>query len=396
MEIDRIQEALREEGIDGWLLYDFHGLNPVATSLIGFPADKFMTRRWYYFIPTEGTPMGLFHAIEWSHFQHLPGERITYRSWKEIEGGLKRILGGASRIAMEYSPECAIPYVSRVDAGTIELVRRLGPEVVTSADLVSAFEARWTPERLQSHMEAADHLYRIKDEAFEEVGRRLCSDGQTDEYSIQQFMWKRFHEAGMTSDSPPIVSVNAHSADPHFIATEKDHAQIRPGDFLLLDMWARMDRPGTVYGDITWTGYAGETIPEEHQKIFDIVRGARDAAIAFVRSRHAAGDLPRGWEVDDVARNHIKERGYEQQFLHRTGHSINYEVHGNGAHIDNLETKDERRILTRTCFSIEPGIYLEGRFGVRSECDVYVDEDSVRVTGPLQDSLIRIPAGAAG
>jgi Xaa-Pro aminopeptidase len=391
MEIGRIQEALREQGVDGWLLYDFHGINPVAQSIVEFPPDKFMTRRWYYFIPAEGEPTGLVHAIEWSHFQQLPGERIIYRSWREIESGLERILQGVGKLAMEYSPECAIPYVSRVDAGTVELVRRLGPEVVTSADLVSAFEARWTPERLESHLEAVGHLHRIKDEGFEEIGRRLRADGRTDEYAIQQFMYKRFADAGMITDSPPIVSVNAHSADPHFIATEKDHAAIRPGDFVLFDMWAKMDRPGTVYGDITWTAYAGGTVPEEHRDIFEIVSGARDAAIAFLKERHAAGNLPMGWEVDDVTRNHIRERGYEERFLHRTGHSINYEVHGNGAHIDNLETRDERRILTRTCFSIEPGIYLEGRFGVRSECDVYVDESGVRVTGPLQEAVIPIP-----
>ena len=391
METERIQEALQEQGLDGWLLYDFHGLNPVALSVLGFPPDQFLTRRWYYMIPASGEPQGLVHSIEASYFEALPGERVRYRSWGEIEVGLAAMLEGRRRVAMEYSPECAIPYVSRVDAGTVELVRRLGAEVVSSADLVSAFEARWTSERLESHLEVVGLLDRIKDEGFAEVARRLRQDGQTDEYAIQQFLWKRFQEEGMTSDSPPIVSVNAHSADPHFIATAEDHAPIRPGDFLLLDMWAKMERPEAVYGDITWTGFAGEPIPERHREIFEIVRGARDAAIAFVAERHASGELPRGWEVDDVARAYIRERGYEEQFLHRTGHSINFEVHGNGAHIDNLETKDERRILSRTCFSIEPGIYLEGQFGVRSECDVYVDEDGVRVTSPLQESIVNIP-----
>ena len=389
-DIPRIQEALRDQGIDGWLLYDFHGINPVAGNIIGLPPGKFLTRRWYYFIPVSGEPRGLFHAIEASHFENVPGRRSAYRSWQEIEQGLEEMLHDARRVAMEYSPECAIPYISRVDAGTVELVRRVGPEVVSSADLVSAFEARWSPEGLSSHLEAAELLYRFKDEGFAEVGRRLHRQGRTDEYAIQQFLWEKFQGAGMASDSPPIVSVNAHSADPHFIATADDHAEIKPGDFLLLDMWAKMDRPGTVYADITWTGFAGAEVPPKHREVFEVVRGARDAAIQFVRDRHEQGELPRGCDVDDIARTHISERGYEKQFLHRTGHSINYEVHGNGAHIDNLETRDERRILTRTCFSIEPGVYLAGEFGVRSECDVYVDEEGVRVTGPLQTEIITI------
>ncbi|MGD8376254.1 MAG: M24 family metallopeptidase [Acidobacteriota bacterium] len=387
-DITRIQEALREQGIDGWLLYDFHGINPVAGNVIGLPPGKFLTRRWYYLIPAEGEPAGLFHAIESSHFADAPGTRRVYRSWQEIEKGLQGMLEGRRRVAMEYSPECAIPYISRVDAGTVELVRRLGAEVVSSADLVSAFETRWSPEMLASHLEAAELLYRFKDEGFAEVARRLRAEGRTDEYTIQQFLWERFQGAGLTSDSPPIVSVNAHSADPHFIATREDHAPILPGDFLLFDMWARLDRPGTVYADITWTAFAGKQAPDRHREIFDVVRGARDAAIAFVQERQAAGQLPMGWEVDRVARSHIAERGYEREFLHRTGHSINYEVHGNGAHIDDLETRDERRILTRTCFSIEPGVYLAGDFGVRSECDVYVDEEGARATGPLQSEIV--------
>lgn len=389
-DIRRIQAALREQGIDGWLLYDFHGVNPVAKNIVGLPPDKFMTRRWYYFIPAQGEPHGLYHAIEASFFAAFPGGRTVYRRWQEIEAGLKEMLAGRRRIAMEYSPECAIPYVSRVDAGTIEMVRKTGVEVVTSADLVSAFETRWDAAQLESHLEAARFLYRIKDEGFAETGRRLQRHGATDEYDIQQHLWAIFQAEGMISDSPPIVSVNAHAADPHFIATPEEHAPIRPGDFLLLDLWAKKGRPGSVYADITWTGYAGDKVPEKIQAVFDVVRGARDAAVEFVRKRHASGELPCGWEVDEVARTYIRERGHEERFLHRTGHSIHDEVHGNGAHIDNLETRDVRRILTRTCFSIEPGIYLPGEFGVRSECDVFVDEKEVRVTGPLQEEIVRI------
>jgi len=393
-DIGSVQAALQEEGLDGWLLYDFHGVNPVARNIIGLPPEKFLTRRWYYLIPAQGEPQGLYHAIEASHFQGIPGRSTTYRSWKELEEGLSGLLQGRKRVAMEYSPECAIPYISRVDAGTIDLIRRLGAEVVTSANLVSAFETRWTPEKLATHKEAAAHLYRIKDEGFAEIGRRLRSDGRTDEYDIQQFMWERFQKAGMVSDSPPVVSVNAHSADPHFIATEDDHAEIRPGDFVLFDMWAKMDRPDSVYADISWTCYAGAAVPDRHKKVFELVRDARDAAIDFVRQRHAAGDLPCGWEVDDVARGVIRDGGHEEHFLHRTGHSINDEVHGNGTHIDNLETRDERRILPDTCFSIEPGIYLAGDFGVRSECDVFVSEKEVLVTGPLQTEIIAIETRA--
>jgi len=389
-DIRRIQAALREQGIDGWLLYDFHGVNPVAKNIVGLPPEKFMTRRWYYYIPAQGEPHGLYHAIEASFFADIPGGRTVYRTWQEIEAGLRAILRGSRRVAMEYSPECAIPYIARVDAGTIELVKKTGVEVVTSADLVSAFETRWDAGQLESHLAAARFLYRVKDEGFAETSRRLQAAGTADEYEIQQHLWAIFQAEKMISDSPPIVSVNAHSADPHFVATAKDHAPIRPGDFLLLDLWAKTAAPRSVYADITWTGYAGERVPEKIQQVFDIVRGARDAAIDFVRRRHGAGELPCGWEVDEVARTYIRERGYEDRFLHRTGHSIHDEVHGNGAHIDNLETRDTRRILTRTCFSIEPGVYLAGEFGVRSECDVYVDEKEVRVTGALQEEIVRI------
>jgi Xaa-Pro aminopeptidase len=300
--------------------------------------------------------------------------------------------GRAPRVAMQYSPENSIPYISRVDAGTIELVRSLGAEPVTSADLVQLFEAVWTREQYDSHVTAANNIHDIIQEAFAEVGRRVGSGEPVTEYDIQQFMVRRFEELGMTcNDDHPIVSVNANAASPHYQPNAEKFAPIRRGDFLLLDVWAKLKDPGAVYADQTWTGFVGDDPSGEHLKVFRIVRDARDAAIEFVRDSVAAGRPIRGAEVDDVSRGVIERAGYGQYFTHRTGHSIGEEVHGNGAHIDNLETKDSRKIIPRTCFSIEPGIYLPGNFGVRSEIDLYVGDGRVEVTGqPIQTELVLI------
>lgn len=294
---------------------------------------------------------------------------------------------------MQYSPMNAIPYISRVDAGTVELVRSFGIEVVSSADLVQVFEAVWSAEQLESHLYAARHLREIVDVAFAEVGRRVGAAGQTDEYAIQEFIWQEFRSRGLVSSDRPIVAVNAHSADPHYAPAEDRSAPIRTGDFLLLDIWAKRPAPGSVYADITWTGFLGPAVPARHEEIFQVVRAGRDAAIELVQARGLSGDL-HGWEVDDAARNSIKAAGYGDYFIHRTGHSIHEEDHGNGANIDNLETRDDRRLMLGTCFSIEPGVYLEGDFGVRSEVDVYLSGDGPRVTGgPVQERVIPILAG---
>jgi Xaa-Pro aminopeptidase len=393
--VAEIQKSLQDAGLDGWLFYDFRQSDPLAYRILKLDPNQFSTRRWFYFVPAEGEPTRINHAIEQGKLDRLPGRKLIYSSWQRLNENLRDALStaGGSRIAMQYSPENSIPYISRVDAGTIELVRSLGVEPVTSADLVQLFEAVWTKEQYDSHITAANNIHDIIQEAFAEVGRKLKANEPVNEYEIQQFMVRRFEEEQMTcNDDHPIVSVNANAASPHYQPSASKFSPIRRGDFLLLDVWAKLKTPGAVYADQTWTGVVGETPSEEHVKIFTIVRDARDAAIEFVRENVRAGRSIRGAEVDDVSRGVITRAGYGEYFTHRTGHSIGEEVHGNGAHIDNLETRDSRRIIPRTCFSIEPGIYLPGNFGVRSEIDLYVGDDGeIEVTGqPIQRELVAI------
>src|SRR5947209_13319095 len=389
-----MQSALRDAGLDGWLFYDFRQSDPLAYRILRLDPKQFSTRRWFYFVPAEGEPTRINHAIEQGKLERLPGRKLIYSSWGKLNENLRDTLAtanaqGGARIAMQYSPENSIPYISRVDAGTIELVRSLGAEPVTSADLVQLVEAVWTDGQYDSHVTAANNVHDIIQEAFAEVARKIKSDEPVTEYEIQQFMVRRFEEEGMTCDGDhPIVSVNANAASPHYQPDAEKFSPIKRGDFLLLDVWAKLKTPGAVYADQTWTGFVGEEPSEEHVKIFTIVRDARDAAIEFVCENVKAGRSIRGAEVDDVSRGVIERAGYGEFFTHRTGHSIGEEVHGNGAHIDNLETRDSRRIIPRTCFSIEPGIYLPGNFGVRSEVDVYVSDGDIEVTGqPVQTEL---------
>jgi Xaa-Pro aminopeptidase len=393
--VAEIQKSLKDAGLDGWLFYDFRQSDPLAYRILKLDPNQFSTRRWFYFVPAAGEPTRINHAIEQGKLDALPGRKLIYSSWQKLNENLRDALSTASgsRIAMQYSPENSIPYISRVDAGTIELVRSLGVEPVTSADLVQLFEAVWTKEQYDSHVVAANNIHDIIQEAFAEVGRKLKANEPVNEYEIQQFMVRRFEEEQMTcNDDHPIVSVNANAASPHYQPSASKFSPIKRGDFLLLDVWAKLKTPGAVYADQTWTGFVGETPTDEHVKIFTIVRDARDAAIEFVRENVRAGRSIRGAEVDDVSRGVIDRAGYGEYFTHRTGHSIGEEVHGNGAHIDNLETRDSRRIIPRTCFSIEPGIYLPGNFGVRSEIDLYVGDDGeIEVTGqPIQTELVTI------
>jgi Xaa-Pro aminopeptidase len=395
--VDEIQRALKAAGLDGWLFYDFRQSDPLAYRILKLDPKQFSTRRWFYFVPASGEPTRINHAIEQGKLDRLPGRRLVYSSWPRLHEHLRDALAsagrdGSARIAMQYSPTGDIPYVSRVDAGTVELVRSLGAEPVTSADLVQLFEAVWTDEQYRSHVTAADNVHNIIQEAFAEVGRKLRQNEPVNEYEIQQFMVRRFEEENMTCDGDhPIVSVNANAASPHYQPNAEKYSPIKRGDFLLLDVWAKLKTPGAVYADQTWTGFVGDEPSEEHTKVFNIVRDARDAAIEFVREAVREGREIKGAEVDDVSRAVIERAGYGEYFTHRTGHSIGEEVHGNGAHIDNLETRDSRRIIPRTCFSIEPGIYLPGNFGVRSEIDLYVGDGTVEVTGqPIQTELVRI------
>jgi Xaa-Pro dipeptidase len=391
--IEEIQKALTDEGVDGWLFYSFRGSDPIAENILQLDRSQIATRRWAYFVPASGEPQKILHVIEPHALDGLPGRDRMYLKWQQLHSQLKDSMEGARRVAMQYSPLNAIPYVSRVDAGTVELVRSFGVEVVSSADLVQVFEAVWTAEQLDSHLYAARHLREIVDVAFREVARRMREDVPTDEYEIQSLIWEEFARRSLISSDRPIVSVNANSADPHYAPEPDRKAPIRTGDFLLLDIWAKRPDAGSVYGDITWTGYVGTEVPDRHERIFQVVREGRDAAIQLVREESGTGKL-HGWEVDDAARNSITQAGYGEHFIHRTGHSIHEEDHGNGANIDNLETQDNRRLMVGTCFSIEPGVYLKGDFGVRSEVDVYLGEEGPMVTGgPIQERVIPILAG---
>lgn len=393
----RIQQAIREQsGLDGWLFYDFRHLDPLAYRVLLLDPSLHVTRRWYYWVPAQGTPLKLQHRIEPHVLDGLPGDAREYVSWRDQQAALGSLLHSAKRIAMQYSPMNAIPYLSRVDAGTIDLVRSLGAEVVSSADLVQQFEAVWDAAQLASHQVAAEGLRAIVDEAFGFVGTSLAARSSLTEYGLQQYILSRMQARGLVTSSPPIAAVNAHSADPHYAPASQGSAPIRQGDLVLIDLWARQPGPGSVYADITWTGFVGATVPARHQDIFQIVRRARDAAVTFVQGRVRAGEFPYGWEVDDVCRQVIQEAGYGQYFVHRTGHSIGEEVHGNGANIDNLETQDARRLLPGTCFSIEPGIYLPDDFGIRSELDVYLSaRDAVVYGQPVQADLVPIPVSAS-
>ena len=392
MNTDAIRAALVEAGLDGWLFQDFRGSDPIARSVLGLHETQIQSRRWFYWFPANGEPVKLVHAIESNVLDELPGTKRIYLPWSQLHSSLAEILDGARRIAMQYSPNNAIPHISRVDAGTVELIRSFGVEVVSSADLVQRFEATLDDEQIASHRFAADRLGELVKDAFREIASRLDAGVATTECDIQRFLLTGFDEHGLVTDHPPIVAVDAHSADPHYFPTEDACAVIEAGSFVLIDLWAKREAPRSIFGDLTWTGYVGATIPEEHQRIFGIVRDARDAAIAAVCDAYSAGRPVRGCDVDDVCRGVITDAGYGDRFIHRTGHSIHTVGHGNGANLDNLETRDERCLIPRTCFSVEPGIYLPGQFGIRSEVDMLVsDEQTVAVTGPEpQRDLVRI------
>ncbi len=387
MNLKLVQQALKEEGVDGWLFFDHHSRDPYAYRVLGLDAARMATRRWYYLIPAEGEPRKLVHRIEPYHLDSLPGPKDAYSSWGDHFAGLKKLLEGCRRVAMQYSPECTVFTVSMVDAGTVELVRKAGVEVVSSANLIQRFEARWTEANLAMHLEAARKVDEARRAAFTRVGEALRAGERITEFAVKQFVRERFAEAGLVTDHGPIVAVNDNASNPHYEPEADTAREIRKGDCLLLDMWAKADGPDGVYYDITWTGYCGPEPPSEVVNVFEIVRDARKRASRFVIDSVAAKRALRGFEVDDAARGAIAERGYGARFFHRTGHSIGKEVHGAGANMDNFEVHDERRIIPWTCFSIEPGIYLE-KFGIRSEVNVFVGDGEARVTGEEQERLV--------
>ena len=389
LNVAAVQAALRADDVDAWLLYDFHGLNPIAAEVtgVGRQGGHLATRRWYYLVPAVGEPRGLVHAIERHTLAHVPGRTTRYAGRQQLEAGLRGLLAGTRRVAMEYSPECAIPYVARVDAGTIELVRRLGVEVVSSGDLVQRFAAVWDETAIETHRRAAEKLYRVKDRAFEAIGRRIGLGTPTTEYGVQQLMAGWFREEGLVSDSDPNVSVAANTGNPHYLPTASVHRAMRADELVLLDLWGKLDRPGSVFADITWMGYTGRRVSKPYAEAFAVVARARDAAMHLVEGAGRERHELRGFEVDRAAAAVLREAGYGDRILHRTGHSLGESVHGNGVNMDDYETHDDRRLLPGTGFTIEPGVYFDD-FGVRSEINMIVYAQDAAVTGSLQTEIL--------
>ena len=386
-DIRAIQSELRAAKIDGWLFYDHHHRDSIAGNILGLNPHAMVTRRWFYFIPAKGEPRKLVHRIEQVTLDTLEGKKVVYSGWEELHKGLKKLLAGSKKIAMQYSPENNIPYIGLVDAGTIELVRKLKKKVVSSADLVQKFEASWTPAQFDGHVEAGKIVDRITREAFTRAATFVQEGKPLTEYDLQQWIVEQFRRSGLVTAEPPIVAVQPNNGNPHYEPKPGASRPIRAGDLLLLDIWAKLDRPGSVYYDITWMGYLGNRVPDAYAKIFRVVKDARNTAVEFIKDAVAEGRGIHGWEVDRVARETIRKSGYGKYFVHRTGHSIGQDVHGNGANMDGLETRDDRRIVPHTCFSIEPGIYLP-EFGVRSEVNVHVGEGEARVTGSIQEEIL--------
>ncbi len=388
MDLSAIQTALRERNIDAWLFYDHHHRDPIAYRVLGVPSSLMVTRRWFYLVPAQGEPLKLVHKIEAGHLDSLPGSKRQYSGWQELFDGLKSMLAPYRDIAMQYSPNNIVFTISLVDGGTIELLRGLGKNIISSADLVAQFEATWTEDQIKTHFAARDSVDSIVASAFKEIGRRVRNGGTT-EHEIQQWFMEAFRRENLVTDDPPIVAVNANAGNPHYEPHASHPVPMREGDLVLLDVWAKKDTPGAVYYDITWTGFVGKLPSDRMREVFEIVRDARDAGVKAVTEAVSAGRRIAGWEVDRATRTYIKQKGYGEYFIHRTGHSIGTDVHSNGANMDDLEIHDERQILPNSCFSIEPGIYLP-EFGVRSEVNMLVRAKSAEVTGKIQREIVTI------
>jgi Xaa-Pro aminopeptidase len=388
LSIPAVQRALKEDALDGWLLYDFHGSNPIARRLTGLDgSSKLTTRRWFYVIPASGEPRKLVHAVEPYNLDHLPGAKTTYSQRETLAAGLRDVLGGLKRVAMEYSPGNAIPYISRVDAGTVEAVQKLNVDVASSGDLVQRFEAVWTDEAYATHKQASERLYRIKDRAFQLIRESRAAGRTLTEIDVQQAMLGWFRDEGLVTDSAPVVAAQENAGNPHYGPDPARPRQIRENEVVLLDLWGKLPAPGAVFADITWVGFTGSAVPDRYARAFAAARDGRDAAIALVTDRVAQGREVRGFEVDRACREVIEKAGYGAAFIHRTGHSLGTEVHGNGVHMDDYETHDDRRLIPGTGFTIEPGIYT-AEFGVRTEINMFVGERAATVTGPAQTEFV--------
>lgn len=392
-DLSRIQSALNELDVDAWLMYDFRGSNILARRVMEIPDEQMGSRRCFYCIPRTGEPHKLVHRIESGALDHLPGDRTIYLRWQELEEGVAKLVDGRSVVAMEYSPRNANPYISRVDAGTIELVKSCGVNIIPSGDLIQSFEATWDDQQWLMHQAAAVQTNAAFDVAWKCIADGVRNNGEVEEAAVRAAIMDHFATHSMTTYHPPIVGVGPNGGDPHYETGTGENTKIREGDFVLVDLWAKLDRPRAVYSDLTRTGFVGTEVPDKYTEIFNIVAAARDAAIACVEDAYSVNRPLQGWEVDDACRKVIEDAGYGEYYCHRTGHSIGQEVHGNGANIDNLETREERLIMKNTCFSIEPGIY-QPEFGVRSEVDVFIDgEGKVHVTGgELQTAVVPILA----
>ena len=390
MKIPEIQRELAALGLDAWLLYDFRGINPIAQNVAGL-AGAHITRRWFCLVPAHGEPRWLVHRIETSNFVNVQGQVALYAGWEELNEAIQTLLADVKTVAMEYSPNAEIPYISRVDAGTLEWIRSFGIEVHTSAELAQRMEARLNEAQATGHQVSARLVLQAKDYAFAWIGSQL-RDGKTiTEYNVQQEILGQFDAMGLITDHPPIVAVNAKSSNPHYAPTLTDTQEIKAGDFILIDLWAKQKDSDAVFADTTWVAYAGKTVPARYVEIFDIVKEARDRGVQFIREKWAVEEPIYGYEVDDCVRGYITEKGYGEYFIHRTGHNIGTVIHGNGVNLDNLETRDARALISGVCFSIEPGIYLSD-FGVRTEIDVFLagpGKDGVKVTtAPVQNQIL--------
>ncbi|MHC4945928.1 MAG: M24 family metallopeptidase [Planctomycetota bacterium] len=396
MNLEAIQSELQDRNIPGWLFYDFMNRDHLAYRVLGLDYEKKTSRRWFYYIPAQGEPVRLVSKVEPTRLDALPGGKRFYLTWEDLHQSLKDMLGEPKQVAMQYSPNNNIPYVSIVDGGTLELIRSFGHQVVSSADLVQRFEGLLDEAGYQTHVKAGEIVQRVKNEAFAEIGKALADGRQLTEFELSEFILRRFGEEGITcGNDRPIVGINDHPADPHFEPKVDGSHVFKNGDKVLIDLWGKLkDNPSAVYYDITWCGYVGDAPDPKHAKIFQVVCKGRDAAIDLVRERFGAGMTCFGWEVDDACRKAVKDAGFGNWFVHRTGHSIGKECHGNAVHIDNLETKDERLLVPGICFSIEPGLYFEGEMAVRTEIDCFITLDGeVTVSGDVQTELIRIPPG---
>lgn len=376
--IPAIQAALAAANLDGWLFMCFQQNDPVSQSFLGL--SGLVSRRCYYLVPRAGEPHKLCHGIEPAMLDHLPGKKQLYSRWSEHAAGLKALVAGCKRLAAQYSPNNELPGVSRLDAGTAELLRAAGCELVTSADLVQQFAAVWTPDQMAGHRRANVHLHRIVKEAFAFTGDALRAGRAIGEFEVQQFITAAFHKEGLVWADEPIVGVNGNAADPHYMPNAEKSQPIRKGDFLLIDLWAKEGAADSVYADITWCGVCAAAPTARQAEVWGVATAGRDAGLALVQERYPK-QIVRGFEVDDATRGVIERAGYGAKFIHRTGHSIHTTDHGPGANIDNYETHDTRPLIAGTCFSIEPGIYFAGDFGVRTEINVLLRPDAAEVTG---------------